>query len=184
MEAAGIEPASRDVSMSASTCIVAVLFLAGQTRLRHGSSRPAQPKSRSGNRATPEQQAHSSSSSQSPRAKPWGTGHSIRQPLPFGYWHVTFSKVFNEAALEPRHATNTSYRPVDTISPPDEHSAFFYIYYTTLSRLGMDLNPRQRRPSSVCYRPSSSWSDSLRIFLAARSPCDDFVSVQKVPRPA
>ncbi len=165
MEAAGIEPASRDVSVSASTCIVAVLFLAGQTRLRHGSSRPAQPKSRSGNRATPEQQAHSSSSSQSPRAKPWGTGHSIRQPLPFGYWHVTFSKVFNEAALEPRHATNTSYRPVDTNSPPDEHSVFFYIFLHTSYDTGSLWHASKSKPTT----PAATFS-YIYIYYTTSQP--------------
>jgi len=53
MEAPGIEPGSRDVSMLASTCVVALLHLADRARsdtVRHGQ--PDQV-SRQGNRATP-----------------------------------------------------------------------------------------------------------------------------------
>ena len=43
MEAPGIEPGSRDGSVQASTCVVPVLFLAGETRMGHGFRRPGRP---------------------------------------------------------------------------------------------------------------------------------------------
>ena len=58
MEAAGIEPASRDVSAAASTCVVAVFQLSPLgPAMRHGAVGPGRLLSRLGNRPTPNQQA-------------------------------------------------------------------------------------------------------------------------------
>ena len=61
VEAAGIEPASRDVSAPASTCIVAGLISPSKARSDTVQAQPVRPKSRPGNRTTPDQQARFSS---------------------------------------------------------------------------------------------------------------------------
>ena len=43
------------------------------------------------------------------------------QPLPSVDWHIkVIPKVFYQASLEPGHAADASYRPVESNSPPEQ----------------------------------------------------------------
>ncbi len=98
MEAAGIEPASRDVSVPASTCVVAELLLAGVDARRQASA-PASPtvSRRCGNRATPHRHSPLPRRTGRRGQRP-GTGRLFRRPLPSCDWQLWLSQVFNEAS--------------------------------------------------------------------------------------
>jgi len=97
MEAAGIEPASRDVSVPASTCVVAVLDLAWRARGDTIPSSPARPDLAAP--VTGPLRGGQPASDVSPTLAGAGRGRVafIRQPLPEAYWQLKVSQGFNEA---------------------------------------------------------------------------------------
>ncbi|MCG3138649.1 MAG: Tyrosine recombinase XerC [Phycisphaerae bacterium] len=119
MEAAGIEPASRDRSRSASTCIVDRLVLdATPADQQADVLSSATDSSRRAADAAPVASLLSSFAPASRRGRE--NGLLIRQPCATACWHINLCSMINEAHEHPRHATIPSSCPVEPNSPPEQ----------------------------------------------------------------
>lgn len=117
VEAGGIEPPSRDVSVDASTCVVRLLL---SPRRAPADRIPSQPPRTYRSRSLPVGErsaasllavAHSGPRRLGPRDV---TAYAAKANSVLA---VVFCEVFYEAASQPRHAASTSNRPVDSIRP-------------------------------------------------------------------
>ena len=125
MEAAGIAPASREASATASTC-VAVHLIVGLAspigRVRFGLAGHEFNPSRN-------QRLSSSDPTLSSPAESRGRRPSARPLLFFRQrdgdqqccWQLSFGRLFTRPADQPRHATRRCRHPVDPGSPPSDH---------------------------------------------------------------
>jgi len=118
MEAAGIEPASRDTSAEVSTCVVCWFNLglpAPSDRLRTAQRRDDLTRV---SRRLPSRACLLSSPRQIAGVSD-GTGHRFRQPLLMCYhWQLKLCQVFYQASWQPGHAAATSTCPGEPNSPP------------------------------------------------------------------
>ena len=122
MEAAGIEPASRDISEEASTCVVDYLGFDDDAANRQATPPPRRERdltfyvldmTEGDPELVTEQQL-------SP-AKSGGSGQPFtRQPEPNQYWQLkVIGRLLTWPADQPRHATSTSSYPVESNFAPE-----------------------------------------------------------------
>jgi len=142
VEAAGIAPASRDPSVSASTCVSARLIVGLESpvgRVPFGLSRHefSPCLNRRFDTNDPALTSSGEASGRRPAAKPLGS--AVRQPYGerVSSRHLSFGPLFTWPADQPRHATRHFGNPVDPGSPPSFQRALS----VTTQRFQLSLSP-------------------------------------------
>lgn len=121
MEAAGFEPASRDVSTEASTCVVGDLNFIQSTGHRHPDYQTIWKlylATRVSNVTRCDLELMTSISSSPAKPVSRGTYYYAAIAKELSSANKVFGQIFTWPSDQPRHATPISHDPVDSNSPP------------------------------------------------------------------
>ncbi len=168
MEAAGIEPASRDISAPASTRVVGLFHLVVGASDRQDVRQPAENRNLvPGVLGVTWNESDLSADFWTRPTRVRSRGYRvIRQPKPSYGWHLLFDRLFTWATDQPRRATGASTCPVEPSSPPIASSYCI-------------IRPIKRESSALafcnCTIPCPSVNGSEANF---RSPCAPTITLR------
>ena len=105
-------------------------------------------------------------------------GCLTRQPVPDSDWHVTLFQVFYQASWKPGHATDTSTRPVESNSPPNQCDA-----KSTIGMFSIRHQPAFRQVIPADYSGRIRQTRQLPCHTVGRPPWNRNQTANQSPKP-